>query len=217
MLKAFGISHKKFNKNRVVMAALFTVIAVLLINMFAKPVYFISVPFIGFLGYKWPYIDLKNRKKRIDAIKQYAFPNFLRYFISLLDTQGNVYQTLKTTVAYVQEPIKGHLEKLIQDIDDNNVSDRKAFMDFASEMGSGDAILVMSIIHDFHAEGIIKENIKELEDNIIRLQENKVNELIEIKVQRMGRHANPILLYSIGFVLVFTGITFLAYMSQLAF
>src|SRR5690625_6360346 len=86
-----------------------------------------------FRSYKIPYIDLIRKKRRDNIIKKFMFPTFLRYFISLLDTQGNVYQTLRATVPYLSEPIKTEVIKMVVKLEQQNVNNRDAFMDFRSE------------------------------------------------------------------------------------
>ncbi|GAA2776160.1 hypothetical protein GCM10010451_68710 [Streptomyces virens] len=139
----------------------------------------------------------------------------MRYFISLLSTQGNVYQTLKATIPYIHEPMKSKLEKLVEDLDRQNINNREAFLEFAESIGSSEAFMIMEMIFEFHEEGINKEDVQELENTINNLQQNKINELIEYKVNQMGKHANPILVYGLIFIFLFTGITMIAYLSQL--
>src|SRR5690625_6104012 len=114
-----------------------------------------------FRSYKIPYIDLIRKKRRDNIIKKFMFPTFLRYFISLLDTQGNVYQTLRATVPYLSEPIKTEVIKMLVKLKHQNVNNRDAFMNFVEYIGSSEAHMIMGMINEFNEEGINKEEVKE--------------------------------------------------------
>src|SRR5690625_3320603 len=53
-------------------------------------------PLVLFVGYKLPYYELLRIKSKEGIIKEQMFPTFLRYFIALIGTQGNVYRTLRS-------------------------------------------------------------------------------------------------------------------------
>lgn len=205
----------KFLRKRFLFAFIFIFLAVAVYVSTANIWGLIAMPIVGFLGYKVPYIELINRKGKEDLIKQYMFPTFLRYFISLLDTQGNVYQTLKATVPYMKDPLKTEVASLVLKLEKQNVNSRDAFMDFAEYIGSSEAHMVMGMIYEFNEEGISKDDIRELEDMIKNLQENKTDELIEQKVLSMDKHANPIMVYGLIFVFAFTILVFISYLDTL--
>lgn len=211
----FRIDTKKFFMKRLLVASLFLFAFVVLIYAFDAINLLVIAPFALLLGYKVPYMELISKKKKSDIIKQYMFPTFLRYFISLIDTQGNVYQTLKATIDYIDEPIKTALEKLVKKLEENNVNNREAFMEFAEYIGSSEAHMIMNMIFEFNERGINKSDLLELENTITRLQENKTNELIEYKVNSISKHANPVLIYSLTYIFAFTAIVWVAYLKVL--
>ncbi|WP_053071872.1 hypothetical protein [Ornithinibacillus contaminans] len=211
----FRINEKKFFSNRLLMAIMFLAIYLLLIYSFNNWYLLIGIPFSMLIGFKLPYLKLISMKNKDDIIKQYAFPTFLRYFIALVGVKGNVYQTLKAVIPYVNAPIQAELEKLVNNLDKNNVSNRDAYMLFADFIGSSEARMIVEMIYQFDEEGINKEELRELENTIEQLQENKTNELIDYKVSTMEIHANPIILYTILYVLGFTVLVFIAYLSEL--
>lgn len=215
----FNVNKKKFFLQRFVIALLFLTIYVLLANFLGYTngnMWLIGIPFVAFFGYKVPYIDLLNRKSRVDIIKQHMFPNFLRYFISLLSTQGNVYLTLQETIKYVQDPLKREIVQLINDLDNPNVQNYEAFMRFAEFIDTSEAILIMNMINDFNEQGINKDDIRELETIVIQLQENKTNEYLDYSASKMEKHANPILVYSLVYVIAFVGVVFMHYLGHLS-
>lgn len=213
----FHIDEKKFFNKRLLMAILFFLVYAMIIFQTQNIWLIAGIPVVMFIGFKIPYLELVSKKSQHDIVKQYEFPTFLRYFISLLNTQGNVYQTLKATIPYVHEPMKSEIEKLVGKLDQQNVNNRDAFIEFAESIGSSEAYMIMEMIFEFHEEGINKEDVQELENTINSLQENKVNELIEYKVNKMGKHATPIIVYGLIFVALFTGISLIAYLNQINF
>lgn len=213
----FHINEKKFFNKRLLMALLFFVLYVLIMIRVQNYWLIAGIPVVMFIGFKIPYMELVSKKSKDDLVKQYEFPTFLRYFISLLSTQGNVYKTLKATVPYIHEPLKSDLEELVKNIESNNVNNRDAFMKFAENIGSGEALMIMEMIHTFYNEGINKDDLRELENTVNTLQENKINELIEYKVNGMSKHADPVMVFGLIYVFAFTGITLLAYLDRINF
>lgn len=211
----FNINEKKFFKKRLLIALLFFLIYSVFIFRYPSWWLVAGVPIVMLIGFKLPYLELISKKDKQDIIKQYEFPTFLRYFISLLSTHGNVYQTLKATIPYINDPMRSDLKILVEKLEQQNIENRQAFIEFAEKIKSSEAVMIMEMIYEFHEEGINKDDIKELENTIKSLQENKINELIEFKVNKMGKHANPIMIYGLIFIFLFTGITLMAYLMQL--
>lgn len=171
-------------------------------------------PLLLFIGYKIPYYILIQLKSKEDIIRDMMFPTFLRYFVSLIGTQGNVYQTLRAIVRYIEDPIKSELIKLIKKLDDKDYENYQAYMDFANFIGSSEAYMIMGVIHRFDEEGINKKELQELELMVKNLQENKVNEAIERKVLSLEKHADPILIYGLAYIITFTLIVFFVIFNQ---
>lgn len=211
----FRIEPKNFFVKRLLMASLFLFAFLVCLYAFDQISLLALSPLVLILGYKVPYMELVSKKQKSDIIKQYMFPTFLRYFISLIDTQGNVYQTLKAVSRYIGEPIRSELEKFVAKLEEKNVNNRDAFMEFAEFIGSSEAHMIMNMIYEFNENGINKDDLLELENTVTHLQENKTNELIEYKVSSMGKHANPVLIYSLTYIFAFTAIVYVSYLKIL--
>lgn len=213
----FAINKNKFTMKRFLMAFLIVLLYVMILYGLGhtnNTVLLIGGSILAFLiGYKLLYMQLIMTKGQHDLMKEYIFPTFLRYFVSLISTQGNVYLTLKETVNYVENPLKKELEKLIKRLDDNKVDNHTAFMEFAESIGTSEAIMIMNMIDDFNEHGINKDDIRELENTVLQLQENKMNELIEYKVAKVDRFSNPILIIAIAYIFAFVMISYTAYMK----
>lgn len=216
-LEYFQINRQKFITRRLLFALLSAILYALFAYSIQSPLSWslIGFPIAVILGYKIPYLELMNKKSSEDLRKQYLFPTFLRYFIALIDTKGNVYQTLKAVVPYINEPIKSELEKLIKNFEEESVDNREAFMEFADSIGSPEARLVMTMIYEFNKEGINKDDIRELQNLVEELQENKTNELIEYKVNKMDRYATPALVYTLAYIFAFTILVQYAYFLEI--
>lgn len=213
----FQINPKKFLGKRILLASMLIFVYIYILTFTDKTILYLGVPIVALIGYKIPYFEIVNQKERSSIIVQYSFPTFLRYFISLLDTQGNVYRTLKATIPYLNNPIKSEVQILINKMEDSNINMRNAFMEFAEFIGTSEARMVMGMIYEFNEEGINKQDIKELETIVEQMQENKTNELIEYKVNRMDKYANPILVYSLAYIFAFTIMVYMAYLGSLDF
>lgn len=213
----FRLDRKKFLSKRIAVSLTLVVLFLVMFMVLKSNILLWLLPVIAIVGYKLPYIDLVRKKNKDDIIKQYMFPTFLRYFISLLDTQGNVYQTLRATVSYLNDPLKTEVIKMIVKLEEQNVNNRDAFLDFAEFIGSSEAHMIMGMIYEFHEEGISKDDIRELEKTIKELQENKTNELIELKVNSLDKHANPIMAYGLIYIFGFTALVFISYLKSIPF
>lgn len=200
----FNINPKMFRTRRFLMAFMLSALVVMVSLLLNQLIFMVMIPFMAFMGYKIPYIGLMMRKDKDDIIKGFLFPNFLRYFISLIDSQGNVYQTLRASIEYVNEPLKDRVQELVDNLDDPDIDSHEAFAKFANYIGSSEAVLIMNMIRSFHDDGISKEDIQELEVFITSLQENKTNEMIRYKVRKTEIHANPPILYALIYILGFT-------------
>ncbi|MEK5394082.1 flagellar assembly protein FlaJ [Margalitia sp. FSL K6-0131] len=211
-LDYFRISKNKFFRTRLLFAFLLLMIFILVVFSTKKYVLFIGIPFVGFLSFKLPYYNLLKRKKYTDMIKTFMFPKFLRCFLSLLETQGNIYQTIKATLPYIEDPIKTEVEKLIEGISQKN--EREHYMRFADFIGTGEAHMIMGMIYEFSEHGINKDELQELEGLIDKLQTNKIKELIEYSVSRMDKYANPTIIIMLGFVFAFVVSMFISLGSQ---
>jgi len=200
-LNYFNMSPKGFFYKRFLLALLSLFPYLVITLQLGNPLLIVGIPFYAFLVFKIPYLKLISRKEKDDLIKTHLFPKFLRYFICLLGTQGNVYQTLRATLPYLEQPIKGKVQQLVSAIEKKNR--REDYMEFANYIGTSEANMVMSLIYDFSENGIKKDELEELERLIDAIKENRVEELIQLKTIRMERHANPPLIVASCFVLFF--------------
>lgn len=214
-LDYFNLSNKKFMKRRLKITLIISFLYVVVLYMYPNPLLIVATPLVVLLGYKLPYIELLRLKDQEDIVKQHMFPLFLRYFISLIETQGNVYQTIRATIPYMQDPLRSEIIELIKKLDSVNVSSHDAFIEFAEYIGSSEAHMIMGVISQFYEEGIQKSELVELERTIKDLQENKVNEMIDYQVNSVDKHADPILFYGLGYVITFVIVVFVAYFKDL--
>lgn len=217
-LEYFRLSKKDLLKRRLkVMLVMFFLFGIVL-YFYNNSVYmWLLLPVFLFIGYKVPYYELLRIKDKEDIIRELMFPTFLRYFISLIGTQGNVYQTIKASIPHVQEPIRTELIKLLKKLDDEEVANYQAFMDFADYVGSPEAYMIMGVINQFDEDGVSKNDLAQLELTVKNLQENKMNEALEMRVNAIEKHADPILVYGLAYVVVFTFTLFMAMLNNLDF
>lgn len=202
-LEMFSRDKKQFLMIRLVLMALGLMVGIALWVAIGHPAMFLGVLVLGILGFKLPYLQLLMQKSNADVVKTFIFPQFLRYFIALYSTQGNVYQTLEETAKYMDEPIRSRLEKFIDQIGEENSYDY--YVDFADYIGTPDAYLVMSMIYSFSENGAVKEELEELENSSRQISENKMKEMVRYKASEQEKYMNHEVILSIMFLLGFVG------------
>lgn len=158
---------------------------------------------IGMLiGYKYPYYQMIVQKKQEDLVRTYMFPTFLKNFLNILEINGNVYQTLRETIQYTDEPLKGAIQNLVQAVEDDKT--QRPYREFAQYIGTQEAIQIMGVIYQFTTVGLDVAKLRKLNETVDKFQENKLNELITYKVVHLERYSNfPVvitLLYTMSFV-----------------
>ena len=152
-----------------------------------------------------------STKKKNDLVTSFLFPQFLQSFMGLLASSGNIYQTLKLTVDYVNDPLKSELEKLVARIEKDNK--REYYLEFAETINNSEAYMIMDIIYQFSEYGVKKDTLDNLKNYIQRLDENKVNELIDRKLLSAEKYGFVGIFIGMFFVLGYTG-TIMAYYLQ---
>lgn len=196
------MNKKKFWVTRVLLAFFFFLFFIVIFLKIHNIWLVIAAPIVSYVGYKLPYWKLISMKNRIEIVNSFLFPHFLRTFLSLLGTQGNVFQTLVATIPYLEEPLKSEVEQLVEKIENRN--DREYYLEFAKYIGSNEAYLIMSMIYEFSMVGTNKSMLTELERYIESIQQNKTQELKGYKIVRMEKNANIPLVSTVVFMLIFT-------------
>lgn len=203
-LNYFHMDFKKFMRERMMYGAVLFLLCLMGGFSMGNSMLYAAAP-IGFLvGYKINYLMLYNRKSQADIVKSFIFPQFLRTFLTLLASQGNIHHTLIETEKHINEPIKSALADLIKKTESNN--DYAHYIEFSDFVGSTEAQMVMSMIHSFSEYGVRKEELDELERMIERINLNKMDELIRNKANAQEKYSGPTIFLAIGFVLFFAGI-----------
>lgn len=163
----------------------------------------IILPIIGFIaGYKYPYHQMMTHKKRDEIMRGYMFPTYLKNFLNILETNGNVYQTFIESIKYTDEPLKSAVQEMVLAIEIDKT--QRPFIEFANYVGSQEANQIMGVIYQFTTVGLDTAKLRKLNETVDKLQENKINEMISYKVTSLERFSNfPVivtLLYTMSFV-----------------
>lgn len=215
-LELFQKDAKKFLTNRLVLGI---VMAIMVYFVFGEDfgtvgkIVLTSASFIA--GFKIPYWQLLVMKDNHEMMKTFLFPQFLRFFIALYSTHGNVYQTLIASAKYVDEPMQSRILEFIEDIGESNDYDH--YVDFADYVGTNEAQVVMSIIYNFTERGVVKEELEELERASKKILANKFEEAVIIKARKQEEFINYVVFLSIGYLLVFVFATILGLIQTLGF
>lgn len=170
----------------------------------------------GFIGFKVIYFRLMNEVKNRMGIRKAQFPEFLKYFNSLITVNNNnIVRTLESTLEYVPEPLNSEIQKLVDRAYENE--GREAFMDFARFIGTSEAIMIMGVLSDFNEHGVDSHKLRDMEDTVAKMKENIINQKIIRQANAIEKYANTSLLASIGFVVLFVGTIFVQLISDLNF
>ena len=212
-LEYFKENKSAFLMKRIILAVLFGLIGIAITIILKMPILILVALILAGFGFKMPYMQLLSRKSNADMLKTFMFPQFLRYFIALYSTQGNVYKTLIETSKYLDDPLKSRLEQFIKEIGEENAYEK--YVDFAEYIGTTDAQLVMSMIYSFSEQGAVKEELDELERASKKINENKMIETINYKTKKQEVYMNYAVLLSVGYLLAFVAVIIVAKVVQI--
>lgn len=172
----------------------------------------------GYIGWKLKYYELTNAVKTQNNRLSLMFPEFLQTFIALLESSptSSIVTILETTVPYLKSPIRQQIVKLVnaiyQDGTDSQV--RISMMNFASYINSPEASRIMSLIYSMYVEGANPEILKELNEKVTQLNNNKVEAYVSKKASALSGKAFPSLVLGVFYILVYVGLVGLRYVTD---
>ena len=200
-LEYYNKNSRNFLFMRLLIAVIVLIVGVGAYVYLTKPIILAIVPVVAFIGYKLPYYQLANSKKYDDMLKSFIFPQFLTYFLALINTQGNMYQAIRESATHLDGEFKERLMAFVEKVEVDNDFDE--YMAFAEYVGTNEAAMVMSMLYDFSEYGVVKEELEELERMIEKLNANKTDQMVRVKSTQQEKYMNAPILISIGFTLVF--------------
>ncbi|KYG92017.1 hypothetical protein A0U40_03500 [[Bacillus] sp. KCTC 13219] len=213
-LEFFQISKKHLLFKRILYSLIVSMLFFIGISIGqASAVWFIGLPIAFLIGWKMPYLQLLLEKSSIDLKNGFLFLPFSQSFMVLLPSTGNVYQALKATVPYSQAPLNKKLEELIQKIEQGN--NRQDYLDFAAYIGSPEAYMIMNMIYQFSEQGVRKEAILALQQYVQNIQENKVDQLIDSKMDTSFKISYLPMLLALFLVVAFALVLFSHYIGTI--
>ncbi|MEC1177271.1 hypothetical protein P9B03_02140 [Metasolibacillus meyeri] len=215
-LSFFHLPKKRFMTQRWLYSFLLSLLFCMGISITqAEVIWYLGLPTAFFIGWKTPYLRLLMEKNTVDVKNAFLFLPFSQSFMVLLPSvNGNVYQALKLTVPYTAAPLDKKLKELIEKIEKGN--NRQDYLDFAKYIGSPEAYMIMNMIYQFSEQGIQKESIQTLQRYIQNIQENKVDQLIETKMDTSFKISFLPVLLSLFIVGAFIVLIFAHYFKTIA-
>lgn len=172
----------------------------------------------GYAGYKKRYTTIRSQVRQQEGKVSLMFPEFLQTFISLLDANpsASIVTILETTVPYLKQPIKNEVMKLVKAIytDGRNESVRHSMMVFAQYMNTDEAMRIMMLIYSMYEEGSNPSMLKELEDKVDQLNQNKVDTYVNRKGRTLAGKSFPALVLGIAFIFAYIGLLGVAYVTN---
>lgn len=182
-----GIDYKKAMTNRISISCVIACI-VIFIGLYLSNIYItLSSVLIGIGYYKFQYLSVKKRKNKLIALKRRMFPSFVKKLLILIRT-NNIYTSFIKMIEYTDEPIKGYLIELVEDI--KNDKSIKPFNDFASKMEFIEAYQIMAVLYTFSEHAMSKKHLISLENMISNLYDNEIDEVIESKKRMLWLYPN---------------------------
>lgn len=206
-----GIDYKKAMNNRIILSCFFACIVIFLGIYFTNLFILILGPFIGIGYYKYQYLSVKKKKKNLVAIKRRMFPSFVKKILILIRT-NNIYTSLVKMIDYTDEPIKGYLRELIDDIKEDKTI--KPFNKFASKMEFIEAYQIMTVLYTFSEHAMSKKHLMSLEKMISNLYDNEIDEVIENKKRSLWLYPNFCILAMLGMVFSLAIYMFISILSE---
>ncbi len=202
-LNYFKYDPKEFRFYRIKQGVLLGIVLGIFSILFGEALLYLVMPLGGFLiGYKYPYQQMMANKKRDEIMRGYMFPTYLKNFLNILETNGNVYQTFVESIKYTDEPLKTAVQEMVAAIEIDKT--QRPYIEFANYVGSQEANQIMGVIYQFTTVGLDTTKLRKLNETVDKLQENKINEMISYKVTNLERFSNfPVivtLLYTMSFV-----------------
>lgn len=214
ILSYLGIDYKKAMKNRIMISIVIFIIFIFL-AIYYKMYYLFIVSVIAGIGYyKYQYISVKNRKKKVIALKRRMFPAFVKKILILIRT-NNIYNSLVKMIEYTDDPIKTCLQDLIEEIKiDKSI---KPFNNFASKMEFIEAHQIMSMLYTFSEHSMNKKHLVSLETMISKLYDNEIDEVIETKKRLLWLYPNFTILTMLAMVFSLAVYMFVSILSEVSF
>lgn len=221
------IDTKKFKKQRLsaLMLGVFVgiVSAIGLMYLFGVNILGIGTGILalivfGYAGWKYQYMQVIQLVKKQEGRLSLMFPEFLQTFIALLEAapSSSIVTVLETTIPYLKPPIKQQVVRLVSDIyrDGSNENVRASMLSFASYINNLEANRIMNLIYSMYVDGANSEMLKELDEKVKQLNENKVKAYVSKKANRLKGTAFPALVLGIFFVFGYIGIIGSEYLIQ---
>lgn len=221
------IDQNKFLKQRVQYAIFGLMIGLMLGGAFLYIMKFSIVGWVimflvtiacGYIGWKLMYQRLRGSVRAQEAKLSLMFPEFLQTFIALLEANptASIVTVLKTSIPYLKSPIRQQVLKLVNAIymDSTDNAVRESMMDFAAYIGNLEATRIMDLIFSMYREGANPSVLKELEEKVQKLNENKVEAYVSRKAKGLTGKAFPSLVLGIFYVMIYIGLVGAEYLMS---
>lgn len=187
ILAWLGIDYKKSMRNRIILSLFFGLLILMLGYYFNSIGLMCFSVILGIAIYKLQYLFVKKKKGNLISLKRRMFPSFVKKILILIRT-NNVYMALVKMIDYTDDPIKGYLIELVDEIKtDKSI---KPFNNFASKMDFVEAYQIMSMLYTFQEHKMGKAHLISLETMVSQLYDNEIDEIVESKKRMLWLYPN---------------------------
>ena len=206
-----GIDYKKSMNNRIILSC-FICMLMSFLGVYYNSIYFIIAGLIiGILYYKYQYFSVKKKRGKMVALKRRMFPSFVKKILILIRT-NNVYTSLIKMLDYTDDPIRGYLIELIENIKEDKTI--KPFNDFADKMEFIEAFQIMSMLYTFSEHTMSRKHLISLETMISHLYDNEIDEVVESKKRNLWLYPNFCIMGMLALVFSLAIFMFISIMSE---
>lgn len=206
-----GIDYNKAMKNRIITSCVIACVVIFL-GLYLSNLYIALSSIVISIGYyKFQYFSVKKRKNKLIALKRRMFPAFVKKLLILIRT-NNIYTSFIKMIEYTDEPIKGYLIELVEDI--KNDKTIKPFNDFASKMEFIEAYQIMALLYTFSEHAMSRKHLISLENMISNLYDNEIDEVIEGKKRMLWLYPNVCIIGMLIIVFSLAIYMFISIMSE---
>jgi hypothetical protein len=199
-LSELHIDPKKAKKKRF-LTLVFLLVGGLLVGLTYNAIagVIISVMAVGI--YKYEYVELAGRVKKLAIKRQVCFVNFFFYLLIFLENKMNIYQAISAAVENSSDELKPLVEDLLTRIDNDKTS--LPYLEFANHFHSDNITQIMLLLYQYEQSGYDTEHLSRFSATLSRLKQNTYDEYVAKSISKLDLLLASPMIVSIALVLIF--------------
>ena len=176
LCESLDVNIDLVNKKRMVTLIATPILSVLMFLYSHNWAYPLLIIILGIFIFKLDYWDLKNRFKQKASIAQLSFNSFFGYILVFLENNFNLYQSIKTTIEYVDESIKPLVEQLLLEIDEDKTV--TPYVNFSNNFSSQIVGQICLLLYQLENSGYDSSLLDKFNPLLEKLRQQTIDEYI---------------------------------------